>query len=249
MTDEGRRLSVVLTRALDNVSRELEQLIEPEVRRVTLAVGPVFGARWMIPRLARFRRDNPNIDLKLVHGPRIAGVEQMTTNIAVDWGGGTWSGLKATRLMDIRYSPVISPVLLEKLGDLERPTDLVRFPIIHQYEDTAWRQWLKHVGHGDLKFDDETTIMDTNVVIQAATEGLGVALGQFPLHQPEIDSGQLVCPFDVAVLPEQSFYLLSRPGERSQREIGQVCDWLNAEADAYLVRSELRGETPAATAG
>ncbi|KIC20371.1 LysR substrate-binding domain-containing protein [Leisingera sp. ANG-Vp] len=237
LTDEGRSLSIALTRSFDDITRELERMITPRGQRVTLAVGPVFGARWMIPRLARFRADNPDIDLKLVHGPRIAGRAQMTTDIAVDWGYGTWSGLEATRLMDIQYCPVISPALWKKMGGLEDPRDLARFPIIHQYEDDAWRAWLKQAGCGDLRFHDESTIMDTNVVIQAVTEGLGVALGQFPLHQPEIASGQLVCPFELEVSPQRSFYLLSRPGARSQPEIAQVCSWLNAEAEDYLQKA------------
>ncbi len=116
LTDEGKVLSGVLTRTFNEVSHELVRLITPKAQRITLAIGPVFGARWMIPRLGRFREDNPNIDLKLVHGPRIAGSAQMLTGIAVDWGYGTWSGLEATRLMDIQYSPVISPFLLDRMG-------------------------------------------------------------------------------------------------------------------------------------
>ncbi|MEP4038032.1 LysR substrate-binding domain-containing protein [Pseudophaeobacter sp.] len=234
LTEAGHSLSQVLTRSLNEVSQELARLTASEVQKVTLAVGPVFGARWMIPRLARFRKDNPNIDLKLVHGPRILNSSQMSTDIAVDWGYGSWSGLEASRLMDIQYAPVISPALLAEMGGLNHPKELARFPLIHQYDESAWQSWLKLAGCEGLKFKDETTIMDTNVVIQAVTQGLGVALGQFPLHQAEIDSGQLVCPFDIEAAPKRSFYLLSRPGARTQSGIRQVCNWLDAEAQNYI---------------
>ena len=64
LTDEGRKLSAVLTRTFNEVGHELDRLIAPKAQRITLAVGPVFGARWMIPRLGRFRADKKHDALR-----------------------------------------------------------------------------------------------------------------------------------------------------------------------------------------
>jgi LysR family glycine cleavage system transcriptional activator len=67
-------------------------------------------------------------------------------------------------------------------------------------------------------------------VTQAAIEGLGVALGVFPLIQGEVDAGRLVCPFDIKLSPTRSYHILTRPGARNDRDIRTVCEWIEFEA-------------------
>ncbi|NBY26260.1 MAG: hypothetical protein EBQ71_02860 [Betaproteobacteria bacterium] len=117
-----------------------------------MAVGPIFGARWLIPRLSKFYRLNPNIELVLHHSPRITDVEQLVATVAVDWGIGDWQGLNAHRLLDVIYRPVLSPSLLAECGGLTSPADLARYPIIHQWDREEWNAWLKLVGQPDLRF-------------------------------------------------------------------------------------------------
>lgn len=84
LTDAGRSLAGVLSRAFDDIRTEIEGHIEVSRKAVTLAVGPIFGSRWLIPRLNRFRRQHPKIELVLHHSPRIISAEGMQTAIAVD---------------------------------------------------------------------------------------------------------------------------------------------------------------------
>src|SRR6056297_2761786 len=51
LTDEGRSLARVLTRAFDDIRAEAEIHMNPARKTVTLAVGPIFGSRWLVPRL------------------------------------------------------------------------------------------------------------------------------------------------------------------------------------------------------
>lgn len=230
LTDAGQSLSQVLSRAFDDIRAEVETHIRKPRKTVTLAVGPIFGSRWLIPRLGRFRKANPDIELVLHHGPRIARASDMTTQIAVDWGAGTWSGLDALKLMDIAYSPVLSPMLLRDLGGLARPADLARYPVIHQYDRSEWSSWLALVELSGLRFAEETVITDSNVVLQAAMDGLGVALGVFPFVEQEISNGLLVQPFDQKLHPKRAFYLLTRSGLTLPDEVRKTCDWIAGEA-------------------
>ena len=118
LTDAGRSLARVMSRAFDDIRAEVETHISSNRKTVTLAVGPIFGARWLIPRLSKFYRLNPNIELVLHHSPRITDVEQLVATIAVDWGIGDWQGLNAHRLLDVIYRPVLSPSLLAECGGL-----------------------------------------------------------------------------------------------------------------------------------
>ena len=230
LTDAGRSLSRVLSRSLEDIRLEVETHMRARRKSVSLAVGPIFGSRWMIPRLDRFGEDLPGINIELRNSPRITDASMMTADIAIDWGMGQWVGLENTPLFEIVYSPVLSPALAERLGMLTCPEEVARFPVIHQQDRHEWQEWLKVAGCAGMPLTDKATIVDTNVVIQAAIAGQGMALGIFPFCQSEVDSGRLIKPFDIDLTPTRSFHLLTRPGARQRREIDEVCKWMIKEA-------------------
>ena len=230
LTDEGRTLSAVLTQSFADIHRAVEDRIHKSRRTVTLAVGPIFGARWMIPRLGAFRQAFPHIDLVLRDSPRITDAVMMDTHLAVDWGVGDWSGLESHKLLDVTYAPVLSAQLLQERGGLDTPSDLAHYPILHQRDRSEWMSWLSDVGCSDLEISQESTITDSNLVIRAATEALGVALGILPFVQSELESGQLVKPFEHELTPGRSFYLLAKPSGERTSEVAAVLRWLLKQA-------------------
>lgn len=230
LTEAGLSLARVVSRAFDDIQAEISSQITLDRKTVTLAVGPIFASRWLIPRLSRFRRQQSNVELVLKHGPRIKGIETMGADIAVDWGDGYWTGLESTHLMNIYYLPVLSPLLAKENGGLNRPSDLARFRILHNYDRSEWSSWFRLANIPDLKPSDETVIADSNVALQAALDGQGVALGTFPFIQAEVDSGRLICPLDISFEPARSYHLLTRPGGRNNAEVAAVWNWLTREA-------------------
>ena len=230
LTDAGRSLSRVVSQAFDDISAEIENNINVTKKTVTLAIGPAFGSRWLIPRLNQFRRNNPNIELILHHSPRIIDARELRTDIAVDWGYGSWLGLEATHLLDIVYAPVLSPALIEKQGAIKHAGDILKFPIIHQSDRSEWLAWFALAGISDVVINDETIISDSNVIAQAAMDGQGAALGIFPLIQNEVDAGRLIRPLDTNLKPKRAYYLLTRPGAGKKAEVEIVCRWLENEA-------------------
>ena len=160
LTDEGRSLSRVLTKAFDEIRAEVDAYGQSTRKTVTLAVGPIFGTRWLVPRLAQFRRDLPNIDLILQDSPRITDAVMLGAHLAVDWGEGNWSGLQSYHLMDITYAPVLSKALMAERGGLETPKHLANYPIIHQRDRSEWTAWLAQAGYAGLTMKEEIIITD-----------------------------------------------------------------------------------------
>ena len=232
LTDEGRSLSCVLTKAFDDIRAEVEAYGQSTRKTVTLAVGPIFGTRWLVPRLAQFRSDLPNIELILHDSPRITDAVMMGTHLAVDWGEGSWSGLQNYHLMDITYAPVLSKALMAERGGLKSPKNLARYSIIHQRDRSEWAAWLALAGCAGLTLKEEITITDTNMVMQAAIEGQGVSLGIFPFVDQELKAGKLVKPFDIELKPTRSFYLLAKPSSERTPEVASVIRWLLDQAGA-----------------
>ncbi len=236
LTEAGNSLLQVVSRAFEDIKTEIETNLSQSKNTVTIAVGPIFASRWLIPRLNRFRRQHPDIELVLHHGPRLTGSDSLTTDIAVDWGTGDWPGLQSTRLLDIRYLPVLSPRLAKDKGEINKPSDLARFTILHQFDRSEWDAWLQIAGAPKPEFVNETVIVDSNVIVQAAIDGQGVALGTFPFIQTEVDNGRLICPLDITLEPTRSYHLLTRAGARNSSEIMAVCNWLEKESASSPLR-------------
>ncbi len=235
LTDTGLSLSGVVRNAFDAIGREINMHVAASRQSVAIAVGPIFGARWLAPRLRRFNAAFPHITLTLQHRSRITGPSDMPTPIAVDWGYGDWPGLESEVLFNVRYAPVLSPALAKGIST---PGDLGQLPVLHQHDRSEWAAWLSRAGVAGLRFASETIILDSNTVTQAAIAGQGVALGIFPFVTDEIAAGRLVRPFTTDLLPTRSYHLVTRPGARQRPEIAAVCTWLLAEAAFYATQQE-----------
>lgn len=227
LTDTGLSLASVVRGAFEAIEHEIDQHVAASRRTVAIAVGPIFGARWLAPRLTRFQAAFPHISLVLQHRSRITSPTDMPTPIAVDWGYGEWTGLEAEMLFRIRYAPVMSPALA---GTIRRPADLATLPVLHQHDRTEWAAWCGLAGVPNLTFPRETVILDTNIVAAAAIAGQGVALGNFPFAEQDVAAGRLVKPFDLELIPRRAYHLVLRPGARRRPEIAAVADWIIAEA-------------------
>jgi len=119
------------------------------------------------------------------------------------------------------------------VGGITTPADLSKVSVLHQHDRSEWNAWLAQVGADAVKFPDETIIEDSNIAMQAAIAGQGVALGSFPFVQEEVDAGRLIKPFEDELTPTRRYYILTRPGALRQPEVKAVCDWLQAEAAEY----------------
>jgi len=95
LTEAGRAMARTLTRAFAEIRAEVDTHVAASARIVQIAVGPIFGARWLVTRLPGFRALHPRTELVLHHAPRITGIDTMPTSIAVDWGRGEWPGLRS----------------------------------------------------------------------------------------------------------------------------------------------------------
>lgn len=233
LTEIGQSLGRVVRQSFESISQEVEFHIAAKRQSVSMAVGSIIGARWLMPRLNAFRTDLPKIDLVLRRGRRITSPNDMPAAVVVDWGIGDWNGLDVEPLMKIRYSPVIAPKLIKGRQSLKSPRDIARFTAIHQQDRSEWRSWLNIVGFSDLSFHDETIIEDSNLALQAVLMEQGIALGIFPFVQDDVDRGLVIKPFNQELMPEKSYYILTRPGARQRREVAAVCDWLHQQVQDY----------------
>lgn len=171
-----------------------------------LAVLPLFGARWLAPRLPRFLAKHPDITVNL--STRLAPFDFRFDSLdaAIHFGEPEWSGAKLDFLMKESVVPVCGPALKQRLA-LAGADDLVSAPLLHLVSrPDAWERWFAAMQidpgevHGML-------VDQFSLSIEAAKAGLGVALLPEFLIEPEIRRGELVKVLDMPHTSMGGYYL------------------------------------------
>src|SRR5215471_19148549 len=125
-------------------------------QRLRLKVLPMFGSAWLMPRLATFITRHPEIELALESSSRNADFDLEEYDAGISVGDGSFDGLTAHHLTDIRTTPIATPSLVRQLR-LRKPADLRRAALIHVTAfPAAWPLWLRHAGVP--KLESEQTI-------------------------------------------------------------------------------------------
>jgi LysR family transcriptional regulator, glycine cleavage system transcriptional activator len=223
MTAAGRSYQTGLTPLLDALANLTAQVtMQASARTLTIGVGPTFATRWLIPRLADFRRQEPDIEVRFTAGGVAASFADDWT-CGVTLGDGNWPGLVAERLFAADLQPVCAPRLaarLKKPGDLKGP-NLLR--VAHAAED--WPLWLKAAGVARVTAKGPQ-FEYYGQALQAAADGVGIAMGIRPYVDDDVRAGRLVAPFALTVPKGKEWYLVYREFRKEQRDFAAFRRWL-----------------------
>jgi len=230
LTEAGRGLLPVLSDALDRIATAVETLRRrPESRTLTVTLTPAFGSRWLAGRLGGFWTSHPEIDLRLHHSVTVVDFAAEEVDMGVRWGSGDWPGLVSEFLISVDVTPVCSPALLEGKHPLRQPEDLRHHSLLHEEDHEDWVQWFITAGLDGNEARRGPTLGDAGVLLRAAADGHGVALGRLSLIGDDLASGRLVVPFDLKLKSELGYHLVYRPGGLDNPKIRAFRDFLLAE--------------------
>jgi LysR family glycine cleavage system transcriptional activator len=240
LTDEGQAYAHALTDVFARLARATARLREPEAARrrlLTVSVLPSFAARWLVPRLGRFRKRHPEIDVRVSPQAAAADFANDDVDVGIRYGGGRYPGLRTDRLLDDELFPVCSPAARRGKHALRRPRDLRHHVLLHDETHDDWRTWLAAAGLGTEDGVDAARgpiFIDASMLIEAAMGGQGVALGRRVLVEDELRSGRLVRPFGVELtLPsDRAYFVVAPKATAEQPRIKAFREWLLEEARA-----------------
>ena len=226
-TPGGRRFGEGLAPLLDGIAALAAEVAAEAGRGVlTLGVGPTFATRWLIPRLAGLQRSAPGLEVRITSGGAAAPFQEGWT-CGIRLGTGDWPGLVATPLFPADLLPVCLPALAARLA---RPADLgtaVLLRVAHAPED--WPRWLSAAGVADLRA--RGPVFDFyGQALQAAADGLGVAMGIRPYVDDDLAARRLVAPFPRAIPSTRAWYLVHRPARDAEPAFRTFRAWLLAQA-------------------
>ena len=232
LTDKGDAYLSKLREAFDLIALGTRELYAGEEREtLTIRVPSSFSIQWLAPKLDRFHARYPRIVIRLSALGRETDFAREEIDLEIRNGAGKWPGVVSILLLEEEVFPVCSPQLLSGPRTLRVPEDLRHHQLLHVngYRED-WRMWFSAAGvefpqmqRGDL-FDQSV------MAIQAAVNGLGIALGRTSLVANELATGRLVAPFDI-VLPGEDAYWITYPNSAAGRpSLIAFRDWLLEEA-------------------
>ncbi|MFN3208347.1 MAG: LysR family transcriptional regulator [Roseovarius sp.] len=234
LTDEGRQLGRVVGDALASIRAEVAAIRgsrDPGILVLRCQLCEAFY--WLMPRLARFHADHPEIQLQLVSAldPLTAATEPFDLALQTT---GRASG--ASRLLFTAADaiiPVCAPSLMMDLPAPVTPTTLPDLPLLsHRVTPQDWFDWPdwfaavgapRPAGLRTISFDSYP------LVLQAAVAGQGIALGWKRTVGGLIEEGKLrpACDISVDRPNEISVFRGSRRSDRAG--VDRLVAWLREE--------------------
>ena len=236
LTAAGQAYARELAAVFDRIREATAGLhAEPGRELLTVTVVPSFGTLWLVPRLARWAAAAPRIDLRIVATERPLDFSREPVDVGIRFGYGRYPGLRAEKLIDDEWFPLCSPRLLRGRGRLRAPADLRRQVLLHDESPHAWRRWLRAFGAADLDADRGHVFSDASMMLQAAADGQGVAMGRGVLAARHLAARRLVRPFTGSLPSEQSYFLVASE---------QSADLPRVRAFRAWIVEEIAGLTP-----
>jgi LysR family glycine cleavage system transcriptional activator len=235
LTRDGARLHRAATMGLDHIAD-----IAVDIRRhrgtgeLTVATSVTFASYWLMARLAQFRAQFPEVELRLVASTKMNDLVAAGVDIAIRYGSGEWDGLEAIRIFDNEIWPVCAPGYLDGRNSLCAVEGLLDETLLHlsQFDRNwvTWQAWLAAQGvkaqprKRGLEFDNYL------VLLQAAVRGEGVALCGGRLAEDFIARGDLIRPIEATLRSDRAFYILYPQGIPLSQTAQKFRDWLVAAA-------------------
>lgn len=230
LTPQGAEYFKAVTKALDELKDATRRLKRKHQRRpLKIRAYTTFAIRWLIPRLAAFRAEHPEIEVLIKASLDPVDFRKEDIDGAIRLGDGVWQGAHVDRLVANELVAVCSPALVKAAPRLRRPADLARTTLLHSIaRPDDWAAWLNHAGVSDrIDARSGMSYESSAMVYAAAIEGLGVGMAQRFLVEDDLRAGRLVMPFDVTLdMGDHTYYLLTAAHRDSSPAMATFRQWL-----------------------
>jgi len=234
LTEAGQ----VLLGTAKAILSDIEQVVarirhEQTLQPVTLSTAIPFAALWLLPRLPHFRAQHPEIEIYISADNRILDLDRERIDLAVRYCPEAVAPPGAYRMFGERLQPVCSPGLAAKL---KRPEDLAGHVLLHIDDERArfpwlnWGQWFAAIGVPETAGAGAMRFNQFDLLIQAAIDGQGVALGRSPLVDRLLEQRKLVAPFRNTHATSRAYFIVRSAASAKRPEAQAVVDWLVAAA-------------------
>ncbi|WP_409315196.1 DNA-binding transcriptional regulator DsdC [Pseudomonas putida] len=240
LTEDGERLFSVMQRAMGDISEAIQERADSEIAgQLTFYVRPSVAQCWLIPRLAQFTSQYPDIQLDIRVGNESIDYRTRKIDLVLCYSNGNHPGLSSVKLMAERIAPVCSPQYAKAHGLSGDFSQLATCTALHDVAawdnagfDAEWRLWAANT-HSSPQLPQRFITFDrSDLCTLAALNHAGIAMGREQLIKDRIVHGDLLLPFGGFVeSPQYSYYLVHPAHEQTPRRLQVLIDWLKKSAN------------------
>jgi len=229
LTPAGRAYQSGLTQIFDQLANLTAQVTAMAGSRVlTVGVGPTFATRWLIPRLADFQKRAPETEVRFATGGATLPYNDDWT-CGIRLGDGNWPDFISERLFAADLSPVCAPAIAKRIRAPEDLRDATLLRVAHATDD--WPRWFRAAELSKIRARGPE-FEYYGQALQAAADGVGVAMGISPYVDDDVSAGRLVAPFKLSVPKGQQWYLIYRAGRKDEAAFQAFRTWIMRAAKA-----------------
>ena len=177
-------------------------------------------------KIGQFCTKFPDISLSIVTPQRLEDVSNPNVDIFITYGDGKFEGMNGELLRNIQFTPLCSPVLLNKRDAISSSLDLLKYTLLHLFDHADWANWYEAGGQVHADVSSGIVFSDMNLVYAAALNAQGIALGDEFTCYHALASGQLVRPIDFSIEAPGAYYVVTSPQKANIPAIDAFKNWL-----------------------
>lgn len=224
LTKAGKDYAAEISAALARIEEAGRALKAPAAEALVIGAGPTLAMRWLIPRLPAFQSAHPDIEVRISTAIEGAAPMRDDWHAAIRLGDGHWPGLVSHLLFTAELFPVARPDIA---AQLKSPAALAKAKLLSSTNaPDDWPRWLEAAGLDPALARKARAFDYPAFALQAALDGLGVAMARAPFVADDLNAGRLVAPFGLSVPREGGWYLIHRTSAAMPPGFARFRDWL-----------------------
>lgn len=226
LAEGGRAFWASVRDALDDISRAAERVAaDPGGRVLTVSAAPVFAMGWLIPRLADFHSQHPDLEVRLDTSLDLVDLDASDVDVGIRYTASPdFEGLHVELLFHEQPAVICSPAMA---AGLSGPGDLRGVTLIHSHTQVGkWRAVLAAAGVDDIDLDRGPRFANDILTLEAAASGLGAAIVNRNVAERWLAEGRVAVPFTLDYSGPHGYYLCYPEHAAGQDKIVAFSDWL-----------------------
>lgn len=235
LTEIGQRLAPRVAEAFAVLSDAFASVLEDAEGTLVISSTYTIASKWLAPHLGSFHLQNPAVAVRLLTDQRLVDFSREAVDVAIRYGDGNWPGLACHRMMELTFTPMLSPKLADSVGGIERPEDLLKLPIFDP-TDPWWALWFAEAGVLGVDLGDRPHTYLGTQTLEADTVmgGHGIAMLNPEFYVHEVALGRLYQPFDIACTDGKAHWLVYPESRRNVPKIKLFRNWLRSELPTFV---------------
>lgn len=227
LTAPGRAYLSEIAAALDRIALATNEQFGVARQQIIRVNAPTtFALRWLLPQLSNFQLSHPAVEVRLTTSDDPIERLREECDIAIRGSEQKAAGYMVSEFLSEVRLPVCSPKLLEA-NPIRDISDLGHHTLLHSATYPGlWAEWLAACGNPQLAARNSQQLDHFFLTLQAAIDGLGIAMGPTALVALDVEEGRLVFPFDGPALPAWRYRTYVPNTLLEDRAVNSFLTWL-----------------------